>query len=53
VGVTVALAAEGANCSADGLTMDLIARSASMDWIETTPDQAYMKILWIGPEAGR
>lgn len=33
--------------------MDSIARSAEMDWIETKPDQAYMKILWIGPETGR
>ena len=33
--------------------MDSIARSASLDWIETKPGQAYMKILWIGPETGR
>ena len=24
-----------------------------MDWIETTPGKAYMKILWLGPESGR
>ncbi len=33
--------------------MDSIARSASMDWIETAPGMAYMKILWIAPESGR
>ena len=33
--------------------MDSLSRSASMGWIETKPDMAYMKILWIGPETGR
>ena len=33
--------------------MDTIARSAEMDWIETAPGMAYMKILWIAPESGR
>ena len=33
--------------------MDTIARSSSMDWIETAPGMAYMKILWIAPESGR
>ena len=27
--------------------MDSIARSAAMDWIETKPGKAFMKILWI------
>ena len=33
--------------------MDSIARSAAMDWIETKPGKAFMKILWIAPESGR
>lgn len=33
--------------------MDSLTRSASMDWIETTPGKAYMKILWLSPETGR
>lgn len=33
--------------------MDTISRSADMDWIETEPGMAYMKILWTGPESGR
>jgi anti-sigma factor ChrR (cupin superfamily) len=33
--------------------MDTIARSSSMDWIETAPGMDYMKILWIAPESGR
>jgi anti-sigma factor ChrR (cupin superfamily) len=33
--------------------MDSLARSSEMAWIETSPGEAYMKILWIGPESGR
>ena len=33
--------------------MDSLARSASMEWIETRPGQAWIKILWLGPETGR
>ena len=33
--------------------MDSLARTASMDWIETKPGEAYTKILWLGPESGR
>lgn len=33
--------------------MDTLARSAEMDWIETSPGQAYLKVLWLGPETGR
>ncbi len=33
--------------------IDTLARSSEMDWIETTPGKAYMKILWLGPESGR
>ena len=33
--------------------IDTLARSSEMDWIETTPDKAYMKVLWLGPESGR
>ncbi len=33
--------------------MDTLARSSEMEWIETAPGQAYMKILWLGPETGR
>ena len=33
--------------------VDALAQSAKMDWIETTPDQAYMKILWFSAETGR
>lgn len=33
--------------------MDTLARSADMDWIETSPGKAYIKVLWLGPETGR
>jgi len=33
--------------------MDTLARSADMDWIETSPGMAYTKILWLSPETGR
>jgi anti-sigma factor ChrR (cupin superfamily) len=33
--------------------MDSLARSSEMDWIETQPGQAYLKILWLGAETGR
>lgn len=33
--------------------MDSLAKSSSMDWIETAPGQAYIKVLWVGPETGR
>ena len=33
--------------------MDSMARTSEMDWIETHPGMAYMKILWIAPESGR
>jgi gentisate 1,2-dioxygenase len=32
---------------------DALTQSAKMDWIETTPDKAYMKILWFSQETGR
>lgn len=33
--------------------MDTLARSSEMEWIETVPGQAYMKILWLSPDSGR
>ncbi len=33
--------------------MDTLAQSAKMKWIETEPGQAWMKVLWVGPETGR
>lgn len=33
--------------------MDTLARSAEMDWVETSPGKAYIKVLWLGPETGR
>lgn len=33
--------------------MDSLARSSQMQWIETDPEQAWMKVLWTGPETGR
>ena len=33
--------------------VDALAQSAKMDWIETTPDMAYIKILWFSAETGR
>ena len=33
--------------------MDTLARSSEMDWIETEPGKAYMKVLWTGAESGR
>lgn len=33
--------------------MDSLARTSEMDWIETVKGQAWMKILWLGPETGR
>ena len=33
--------------------VDSLTQSAKMDWIETSPDKAYMKILWLSPETGR
>ena len=33
--------------------VDALTQSANMDWIETTPDKAYMKILWFSQETGR
>lgn len=33
--------------------VDTLTRSAQMDWIETSPGKAYMKILWLSPETGR
>lgn len=33
--------------------MDSLARSSQMEWIETDPGQAWMKVLWTGPETGR
>ena len=33
--------------------MDSLARSAEMDWLETKPGEAYIKVLWLGPETGR
>ncbi len=33
--------------------VDTLARSGEMEWIETAPGQAYMKILWLSSETGR
>ena len=33
--------------------VDTLVRSTDMDWIETSPGAAYMKILWLSPETGR
>ena len=33
--------------------MDTLARSADMDWIETSPGKAHIKVLWLGSETGR
>lgn len=33
--------------------MDTLSRSAEMDWVETSPGKAYIKVLWLGPETGR
>jgi anti-sigma factor ChrR (cupin superfamily) len=33
--------------------MDSLARSSQMDWLETKPGQAWIKVLWVGPETGR
>lgn len=33
--------------------MDSLARTSEMDWIETRKGQAWMKVLWVGPETGR
>lgn len=33
--------------------MDSLAKSSAMAWIETAPGQAYIKVLWVGPETGR
>jgi hypothetical protein len=32
---------------------DTLTRSSEMDWIETTPGMAYIKILWFSPDTGR
>ncbi len=32
--------------------MDSMARSAQMDWLETSPGKAYIKVLWTGAESG-
>jgi len=33
--------------------MDSLTRTSEMDWFETVKDQAWMKVLWVGPESGR
>lgn len=33
--------------------MDSLARTSEMNWIETVKGQAWMKVLWLGPETGR
>ena len=33
--------------------VDCLARTREMAWIETRPGEAWMKILWLGPETGR
>lgn len=33
--------------------MDSLARTSEMDWIQTVKGQAWMKVLWLGPETGR
>ena len=32
--------------------VDTVFATSQMDWIETTPGQAWMKILWTGSETG-
>lgn len=32
---------------------DTLARTTEMEWIETVPGQAWVKILWLAPESGR
>lgn len=38
---------------ANSQLMDTLAQSSKMKWIETEPGQAWMKVLWVGPETGR
>lgn len=33
--------------------MDSLARTSEMDWFETEKGQAWIKVLWTGPETGR
>jgi len=33
--------------------MDSLARTSEMNWIQTVKGQAWMKVLWLGPETGR
>jgi len=33
--------------------MDSLVRAGDVDWIETEPGKAWMKVLWVGPETGR
>ena len=33
--------------------MDTLVRTSAVDWIETKPGMAYMKVLWLGAETGR
>jgi anti-sigma factor ChrR (cupin superfamily) len=33
--------------------MDTLVEASKMEWIETSPGRAYMKILWVGSESGR
>ena len=37
----------------DSQLADTVVQTADMQWIETDPGQAYMKVLWTGPESGR
>jgi anti-sigma factor ChrR (cupin superfamily) len=37
----------------DSQLADTVIKSANMDWIETDPGQAWIKVLWTGSESGR
>ena len=37
----------------NGEPMDSLARTASMPWIETVSEKAWLKVLWVGSESGR
>jgi anti-sigma factor ChrR (cupin superfamily) len=37
----------------NGELADALTRSSTIDWIETAPGKAYMKILWFSPDSGR
>lgn len=33
--------------------MDSLVEAGKLEWIETSPSQAYIKVLWVGSETGR